>query len=106
LHGSHHSISIPQSSWTPLGRPIVFSGDKVPEPSQERIRRDNSSELFEGLRSQCLGFHCQSTPLFIGESEPAAFEMFLIYPDLFEKIVDDFLLIPVDPAGYKQDEES
>ena len=74
--------------------------------AQKRIRRDNSGELLEGFASECSCLHAQPTPLLIGKSEPTAIEVFLVHPDLFDEIVDDLLLIPVDPAGYKQDEEA
>ena len=64
-------------------RPVVFSGDKVPEPAQKRIRRDNSSELLEGFPSECSRLYAQPTPLLISESEPMAFAELLVYPDLF-----------------------
>jgi|TARA_B100001971_G_C17666741_1_gene275506 hypothetical protein len=35
-----------------------------------------------------------------------AFAKFLVDPDLFGEIIDNLLLIPVDPSSYEQDEES
>ncbi len=60
-----------------LGRP----GPRLAEPSyllatsflnqlKKRVRGDDSSELLEGLRSQCLGLHTQPTPLLVSESDP------------------------------------
>ena len=44
--------------------------------------------------------------MLVSESEPMAFVEFLVRSDLFDEIVNDLLLIPVDPAGDEQDEES
>ena len=100
--------SVPKhgSPGTSFGRPVVFPGDKVPEPAQKRIGRDNPSVFLESFPSQYSGLHGQSTPLPVRKSEPTAFEMFLIHPDLFDEIVDDLLLIPVDPACSNEDDES
>jgi len=62
--------------------------------------------LLEGVPSESSCLHSQSTPLLISKPEPPAFAELLVNPDLFNEIVDDLLLIPVDPAGYEQDEES
>jgi len=35
-----------------------------------------------------------------------AFAKFLVHPDLFGEIVNDLLLILVNPAGYEQDEKA
>ena len=62
-----------------LGRP----GPRLAAPSyllatrflnqlKKRVRGDDFSELPEGLPSQCLGFHTQSTPLLVSESDPMA----------------------------------
>ena len=47
----------------------------------------------------------EPTSLLVGKPEPTTFEMFLIHSDLFDEIVDDLLLIPVDPAGGEKDDE-
>ena len=101
-----NSISFSWPSRPSFSRTVVFSGNKGSEPTQERIRCDNSRKLFEGFTSQCFGFHAQSTPLLVSESEPMAFAEFLVHPDLFDEIVNDLLLISVDPAGCEQDEEA
>jgi hypothetical protein len=44
--------------------------------------------------------------MLVSESELIAFAEFLVHPELFDEIVNDLLLIPVDPAGDEQDEES
>ena len=42
------SVALPGPPGAALRRPIVFLGDKVPEPTQKRVRRDDSGELVEG----------------------------------------------------------
>ncbi len=101
-----NSISFSWPSRPSFSRTVVFSGNEGPEPTQQRFRCDNSRELFEGFTSQCFGFHAQPTPLLVSESEPMAFAEFLVHPDLFDEIVNDLLLISVDPADCEQDEEA
>jgi hypothetical protein len=51
------------------------------------------------LTAKDLGFHGQPYPLFVSEPKPLSFELLLEYTILFDEIVDDLLLVPVEPAG-------
>ena len=70
------------------------------------IRRDNSRESFEGPTPRCFNLHAQPTPLVIGESDSMAFAQLLVHPNLLDEIVNDLLLISVDPTCYKEDDGS
>ena len=86
-----------------LAAPSYLLATRCLNQLKKRVRGDDCSELLEGLPSQCLGLCGQSTPLLISESDPTALEMFPVHVDLLEEIVDDFLLISVDPARCKKD---
>ena len=45
-----------------------------------------------------LGLHSQSYPLFIGETKPLSFELLLAHTVLFDAVVDDHLLVAVEPT--------
>jgi hypothetical protein len=60
----------------------------------------------KGFPSESSCFAAQPAPLLVRISEPVIFAEFVVHPDLFEEIVNDLLLILVDPAGCEQDEES
>ena len=87
-------ISHPRSPRASITRPVVLSGDEVPEPTQKRIRRNNSGELPKGFPSERFCFDAKSTPLFVSKSEATAFEVFPVHSDLFDEIVDYLLPIP------------
>ena len=60
-----------------------------------------------GLRAgNRTGFIPLSLSSRIGESEPMASAKFLVDQDLFGEIIDDLLLISIDPTCSEQDKES
>ena len=84
-----------------MGGSIVFLGDKLPEPTQKGIRRDDAGNLVPHLRIQGFRLDRQTTTLVVRERDATSLEVFLVDADLLFEILDGLLLAPVDPAGNK-----
>ncbi len=68
-------------------------------PTQDRIGRDNGGQLHQGLSAQEFAFDGEESALVIGQSKALAVELPFEDAVLFDKIVDDVLLVSVEPAG-------
>jgi hypothetical protein len=67
-------------------------------PRQQRIRRHDRGDLAQQPPSQCPGFRGEPTPLVVGEAQPPGADLFAQDTVLFLEIIDDVLLLLVDPA--------
>jgi hypothetical protein len=74
-------------------------GNQHPVPSQYRIGREQSANLFEHLASRDLAFDCQSPTLIVVEQYEFRAKLLSQYLILGPKVLDYFLLLAVDPAG-------
>jgi hypothetical protein len=75
------------------------SGDQLPVPSQQRLRRDNAGDLGKSLSSQRLGLYGQSPALIVIKAQSPAPELFSKHPILLAKIFNDLQLPVVHPPG-------
>jgi hypothetical protein len=59
--------------WRPSSDPgtVVLPCDELPEPSQNSARPNNEATLLAFRRSQRLAFRCQTSPLLVGQRDPA-----------------------------------
>jgi hypothetical protein len=57
------------------------------------------------MTAEDLAFHGQATALVVGEAEPSRSVRCAPDPVLLEQVVDDRLLLPVDPAGEEENDE-
>ena len=53
----------------------------------------------QGLDGPTPCFHCKAAPLCVGELESATVERLLQDSILFKEIVDDVLLVPIEPTS-------
>ena len=77
---------------------IPFLGDQHPVPSQDRIRREQSTHFFESFSSKDPAFDRQSTALVVVQHDPLVAVRFLEHLVLGSQVFDHFLLLPIDPA--------
>ena len=49
--------------------------------------------------AEALALGREPTPLVVCQTEAAALHLFLQYSVLLDQVLDDLLLVPVDPAG-------
>ena len=64
-----------------------------------------AEHLPEAATAQDRTFHGQAAPLVVGEVRPSGTVYNAENPILFEQVINDRLLLPVDPPGDKKDEE-
>ena len=74
-------------------------------PGEQRIGCHQRLQVIKCPATKDLGFHGQSYPLFVGEPKPLSFELLLENTVLFDGIIDDYLLLAVEPAGQGNYEE-
>ena len=95
-----------------LGRPgpsllraVVLVGDQEPVPAQDRIRCHDAGDVRETLPSEGLPFHGESAPLVVGEANASRAVCRAEDPVLLQQVLDDVLLLSIDPAGEQQEQE-
>ncbi len=86
-------------------RAIVFLRHERPIPPQDRVRCDDADDARTPTPSEDLAFHGQAAALVVGEAEPSRSVRCAQDPVLLEQIVNDRLLLPVDPAGEEENDE-
>ena len=79
-------------------------GDELTMPSQERVWCDDRSDFAQRLPAKGLAFDSQTAPLVIVEPDALLTVRFLQNLVLGAQVVDDLLLLPIDPSG-EDDEE-
>ena len=78
---------------------------RASDTTQNGVGRHDAGDGREAAPAQDLAFHGQAAPLVVGEARPSGTMRCAENPVLFEQVVNDRLLLPVDPAGDKKDEE-
>ena len=68
-------------------------------PGKQGIRGNKRFDLVEQPAAKGFGFHGQSHPLFVCEQKSLASELLLEHAVLIDEIIDDHLLLAVEPAG-------
>ena len=74
-------------------------------PPENSVRRDNRYDFLQHLPSQDLTFDSQPSTLFVIEKD--TFLSQLLFENLVfrDQVLDDLLLLAVDPSGYARKEE-
>ncbi len=78
---------------------------ELPVPGQSRLWRDDRRDLFEDSPTERLPLHAESAPLVISQSETLAAELAFEDPVLFDQVVDDISLLPIDPTCDADDQQ-
>ena len=85
--------------------PIVLLGDELSVPAKDRVGRDDAGDLPKGLSADGLALHHEASALVVGEAKAASSELLTEDAVLLHQVVDDAVLVAVDPAGEEQKEE-
>jgi len=88
-----------------LLRAGVLLGDEPAVPTEDRVRGDDACDVPEATATEGLSLHSQAAPLVVSEPEPAGTAPCAQHAVLFEQVVDDRLLLAVDPAREQTEEE-
>ncbi len=98
-------LSLRSSLPASMAAAVVLPGDEESVPSQERLRRDDASHSAQRLQPKSSALHGQAAPLVIREAQSTATELLAQDAVLLLEVVDDVLLLPIDPAGEEEDEQ-
>ena len=79
--------------------------DESAVPAQDGVGRDDARDLGQELSAERLSLDREPSPLLVGESDSAAAELFAKEPVLLDEVVDDGLLLAVDPSREEEQEE-
>ena len=94
-----------RTAGTSLLRAVVLVGDQKPVPAQDRVRCHDAGDVRETLPSEGLPFHGESPPLIVGEANASRAVCRAEDPVLLQQVLDDVLLLSIDPAGEQQEQE-
>jgi hypothetical protein len=82
----------------------MVCGDQLTMPSQDRVRRDDASDLVEQASTERLALGGEASALIVGQAQPLLALEFAEDSILFEQVGDQPRLVTVDEAR-KRDEE-
>jgi hypothetical protein len=81
----------PGTTGTPLLAAIIFPGDELTMPGQERLRRHDGGQLMKRPPAPCLGPDRQTTALVVVEALPLAAELLAQHTVLFLQLINDLI---------------
>src|SRR5215467_10694361 len=88
-----------------LPRAGVFRGDEPAIPTEDRVRGDDARDVPKATPTERLSLHRQAAPLVVSEPETTATALRAQDAVLLAQVVDDRLLLTVDPAREQKEEE-
>jgi len=86
-------------------RAVIFLGNELPIPPQNRVRGDDAGDGHQSAPADELALHREATSLIIGEPKPPWPVLGAKDPILLEQVVNNGLLLSVDPTGEQQADE-
>src|SRR5262245_6629830 len=88
-----------------LLRAGVFPGDEPAVPTEDRVRGDDARDAPETTPTEGLSIHSEAAPLVGSEPEPTGTALGTLHAVFLAQVVDDRLLLAVDPAREQKEEE-
>ena len=76
---------------------VPLSGDQSSVPRQDGVRTEDRANISENSTAEQLPLRRQSSSLVVGQEEALLAQ--ILPQDSILKVVDDGLLVPVDPSG-------
>ena len=86
-------------------RTVVLLGDEPPVPPQDRVGCHDAGDGREATTAEDVAFHGEAASLVVGQAQPSGTVRGAEDPVLLEQVVNDRLLLSIDPAGEQQEEE-
>jgi hypothetical protein len=86
-------------------RAVVFLGYQRPIPAQDGVRCDDTRDSRQSAPAKKFAFHGQAAALVVGEVEPSRSVRGAEGSVLLEQVVNNGLLLPVDPAREEENNE-
>ena len=89
----------------PFGHVGPLPRNQPTMPPHQRVRRDECGDGVERPAPKALRLRRQSTALIVGQPEPPATSLLFEYPVLLDQVGNHILLMPMHPAGNRQQEQ-
>jgi hypothetical protein len=111
LGEAHHQIANllgeRRASWllVPTVAVVPLSSDQPPMPAQDGVRGEEGTNLSQELAAKDFPFDSQAAALVIVQQDPALAEFLTEHLVLGPEIIDDLLLLVIDPAGKDEMEQ-
>jgi len=86
-------------------RAVIFLGHEPAIPPQDGVGCDDAGDGRQGAPAEDFALDGQAAPLVVGEAQASGWLRRPEAPVLLEQIVNDRLLLPVDPTGEEQQEK-
>ena len=90
---------------SPRVRTVVLRGDESPVPPQDRVRCHDARDSREVTTAEDVTFHGETASLVVGQAQSAGTVHRAEHAILLEQVVNDRLLVSIDPAREQQEEE-
>ena len=74
-------------------------------PAQDGVRGDDGRDLVEETTTEGLALGCESSALVVVEPEGLAVELFFEDAVLLDEVLDDLVLLAIEPAGERGQED-
>ncbi len=106
-HPQHQLGDLPRD-WRPAGSlPSVgpLAGNEIAIPGKERVRCHQVGDLLEYFSSERFCSRGQASSIVVGQMQSTTLDLVSENAILFQQIVDDGLLVSIDPAGKNSREE-
>ena len=94
-----------RATGTPRLRTVVLLGDETPVPAQDRVGCHDTSDCRESAAAQDLAFHGETASLVVSEAQSSRTGHRPEDSIFLEQVVNDRLLVSIDPAREQQQEE-
>ncbi len=78
---------------------VPLARNQAAEPRHDGVRRDDGRHFLKDTPAESFSLHRQATAFVIGQTNTPATQLAFQDPVLFDQVVDDVLLMPIDPAG-------
>jgi hypothetical protein len=84
--------------------PVEFLGHEAVVPAQEGLGRRQRGRLFEALTPERVGEHREAAAFGLGQTQPSATKLSFEDAVFLAQIIDDLLLVILDPPGNHGDQ--
>ena len=85
--------------------PSYFCGDESPVPTQDGVRCHDAGDSREVTTAEDVAFHGETASLVVGQAQSSRTVHRAEDTVLLEQVVNDRLLVSIDPAREQQEEE-
>ena len=94
-----------RATWPPGLRTVVLLGDESPVPTQDGVGSHDARDSREVTTAEDVALHGETASLVVGQAQSSGTVHRAEDAVLLEQVVNDRLLVSIDPAREQQEEE-